>query len=47
MNKVLFYRYVRSRVEMTQLQNKENKEKFWDLKKCLGFIGFTADVSLL
>lgn len=47
MNKVLFYRYVRSRVEMTQLQNKENKEKFWDLKKCLGFIGFSADVSWL
>ncbi|CAC5360780.1 unnamed protein product [Mytilus coruscus] len=37
------HRYVRSRFEMTHLQNQENKEKFWDLKKCLGFIGFSAD----
>ena len=43
-SRLFIYRYVRSRVELTTAEIKDNKEKFWDLKKCLGYIGFTTDV---
>ena len=46
LNNIPPFRYLKSDgPDMTKQSIKENKEKFWELKECLQFIGFSQNVS--